>query len=77
MSSIPNDIKSIDAAREWCRVNGYSEEQMQTMVASWLALDESAPIFVEEEVDEEWEDSEEWEDDEDEDEDEDLEEDEE
>lgn len=78
MSSIPNDIKSIDAAREWCRVNGYSEEQMKTMVASWLALDESAPIFVEEEeVDEEWEDSEEWEDDEDEDEDEDLEEDEE
>ena len=71
MSSIPNDIKSIDAAREWCRVNGYSEEQMQTMVASWSALDESAPIFVEEEVDEEWED------DEDEDEDEDLEEDEE
>jgi bifunctional DNase/RNase len=31
---------------------------MQTMVASWLALDESAPIFVEEEVDEEWEDDE-------------------
>ena len=56
MSSIPNDIKSIDAAREWCRVNGYSEEQMQTMVASWLALDESAPsapIIIEEDVEEE------------------------
>jgi len=56
MSSIPNDIKSIDAAREWCRVNGYSEEQMQTMVSSWSALEESAPsapIIIEEDVEEE------------------------
>jgi hypothetical protein len=56
MSSIPSDIKSIDTAREWCRVNGYSEEQMHSMVASWSALDESAPsapIIIEEDVEEE------------------------
>jgi len=56
MSSIPSDIKSIDAARESCRVNGYSEEQMHSMVASWSALDESAPsapIIIEEDVEEE------------------------
>jgi hypothetical protein len=62
MSSIPSDIKSIDAAREWCRVNGYSEEQMQSMVASWSGLEKSAPasapIFIEEDVEEDWEDDE-------------------
>jgi hypothetical protein len=59
MSSIPNDIKTAEAARHWLRVNGHSEERIESILADWSALEESAPIVepdpVVEEEDDEWE----------------------
>ena len=60
MSTIPSNIKSAEEARHWLRVNGHSEERIESLLANWSALEESAPIVdpepvLEEEEDEEWE----------------------
>jgi hypothetical protein len=35
MANIPSDITKIEEARHWCRVNGYSAEATESMVAEW------------------------------------------
>ena len=78
MAHIPSDITQVEDARHWCRVNGYSVEATDAMVAEWMGnpapvveiqeeLDSSPePEVVEwdEEEDEDWEDDEESEDEE-------------
>ena len=78
MAHIPSDITQVEDARHWCRVNGYSVEATDAMVAEWMGnpapaveieekLDASPePEVVEwdEEEDEDWEDDEESEDEE-------------
>jgi hypothetical protein len=59
MAHIPSDIKTAEAARHWLRVNGHSEERIESILANWSALEESAPIIepdpVVEEDEDEWE----------------------
>lgn len=71
MVNIPSDITQVEDARHWCRVNGYSAEATESMVAEWMG--EPAPIIEpEEELDaspepevEDWdEEDEDWEDEE-------------
>jgi hypothetical protein len=74
MTSIPSDITKIEDARHWCRVNGFSVEATESMVAEWDAAPVStatktvavtAPVVEEPEEDEdEWEYEEESEDEE-------------
>jgi len=42
---IPSDITTPEQARHWCRVNGYSAEQTESMVAEWSAPSVSATII--------------------------------
>ena len=76
MVNIPSDITQVEDARHWCRVNGYSAEATESMVAEWMGnpapvvepeveLDASPEPEVEEgdDEDEDWED-EDWEDEE-------------
>jgi|DEB0MinimDraft_3_1074331.scaffolds.fasta_scaffold117739_2 hypothetical protein len=66
MANIPSDILKIEDARHWCRVNGYSVEATEGMVAEWsgnpLPVEEVLEASPEPEV-EEWEEDEEdeWE----------------
>jgi len=59
MSTIPSNIKSAEEARHWLRVNGHSEERIESLLANWSALEESAPTIepdpVVEEDEDEWE----------------------
>jgi len=74
MTSIPSDITKIEDARHWCRVNGFSVEATESMVAEWDATSVptatktvavTAPVVEEPEEDEdEWEYEEESEDEE-------------
>lgn len=76
MTSIPSDITKIEDARHWCRVNGFSVEATESMVAEWDAAPApvptatktvavTAPVVEEPEEDEdEWEYEEESEDEE-------------
>lgn len=72
MTSIPSDITKIEDARHWCRVNGFSVEATESMVAEWDAAPAAtktvavaAPVVEEPEEDEdEWEYEEESEDEE-------------
>jgi hypothetical protein len=74
MTSIPSDITKIEDARHWCRVNGFSVEATESMVAEWDAtpvptatktVAVTAPVVEEPEEDEdEWEYEEESEDEE-------------
>lgn len=36
MSKIPSDITTAEAARQWLRVNGYSVEKTDALVAEWV-----------------------------------------
>lgn len=47
MVNIPSDITKIEDARHWCRVNGYSVEATDAMVAEWVG--NPAPIIEPEE----------------------------
>jgi hypothetical protein len=64
MSIIPSHITTIEDARHWLRINGYSQERIESMLADWSALEESAPLLEAVEDDSE-EDDWEWEDEED------------
>jgi len=48
MANIPSDITKIEDARHWCRVNGYSAEATESMVAEWVG--NPAPIEETEEL---------------------------
>ena len=57
MSIIPSDIRNIEDARHWLKVNGYSEEQIESTLANWSALGASAPAptpLIVEDEEEEW-----------------------
>ena len=47
MVNIPSDITQVEDARHWCRVNGYSAEATESMVAEWMGA--PAPIIEPEE----------------------------
>lgn len=49
MANIPSDITKIEDARHWCRVNGYSVEATESMVAVWAG--NPIPVEEPEEVD--------------------------
>ena len=61
MAHIPSDIKTAEAARHWLRVNGHSEERIESVLANWSALEESAPAIEPDPVVEKDEDEDQWE----------------
>jgi len=55
MVNIPSDITTIDQARHWLQINGYSPETIESTLADWSAMEESAPAVEDEDDEEEWE----------------------
>jgi hypothetical protein len=52
MSKIPSDITTAEAARQWLRVNGYSAEKTDALVAEWVNSSPAPAPVVEEAADE-------------------------
>jgi len=53
MSKIPSDITNIEDARHWLRVNGYSSESIESIIADWSTSTESAPMVDDEDDEDE------------------------